>query len=474
VHEFTLPNGLKFIVVERHQAPVFSFQTVVNAGSANDQIGTTGLAHMMEHMAFKGTALVGTKDYAAEQPLLDREETTWNALRDERRKGAHADSTKLRQLEKAFADAQTASQALVVSNEFQKILEQAGARNWNASTHNDFTDYFYSLPSNRLELWAVMEGGRMGHPVFREFYKERDVVYEERRMRTESSPAGRLVDEFIHASYVAHPYGFGGIGHPSDLRAFSRTQGDAFFRAHYVAKNMTVALVGDVSVAQVQPLAEKYFGDISSAAPPPPLDTVEPEQRAERRVILEDPAQPLVLIGWHVPSATDPRYPAYEALADLLAGGDWARLQKALVKQRKIVANIEAGTGFPGEKYPNQLVIFVVPAAGQDPLKVEQAVYDVIDSVATRPFTADELAGYKVRVRADKIRTVADNASLAGALAQAQNLYGDWHQFFREQERVQALTLADLAAAQKRSLIRSNRTVGVIVNPTQAANQGGR
>ena len=474
IKDFTLANGLKFIVVERHAAPVFSFETVVNAGSADDALGTTGLAHMMEHMAFKGTALVGTRDYAAEQPLLDREETAWIALRDERRKGARADSTRLRQLEKAFADAQAASQTQVVSNEFQKILEQAGARNWNASTHNDFTDYFYSLPSNRLELWAVMEGGRMGHPVFREFYKERDVVYEERRMRTESSPAGRLVDEFIHASYVAHPYGFGGIGHPSDLRSFSRTQGDAFFRAYYVAKNMSVALVGDVTVAQVRPLAEKYFGDISGAAPPPPLDTVEPEQRAERRVILEDPAQPLVLIGWHIPAATDPRYPAYEALADLLAGGDWARLQKALVKQRKIVANIESGTGFPGEKYPNQLVIFVVPAAGQDPLKVEQAVYDAIDSVATRPFTADELAGYKVRVRADRIRAAADNASLAGALAQAQNLYGDWRQFFREQERVQALTLADLAAAQKRSLIRSNRTVGVIVNPAEAANQGER
>ena len=474
IKDFTLANGLKFIVVERHAAPVFSFETVVNAGSADDALGTTGLAHMMEHMAFKGTALVGTRDYAAEQPLLDREETAWIALRDERRKGARADSTRLRQLEKAFADAQAASQTQVVSNEFQKILEQAGARNWNASTHNDFTDYFYSLPSNRLELWAVMEGGRMGHPVFREFYKERDVVYEERRMRTESSPAGRLVDEFIHASYVAHPYGFGGIGHPSDLRSFSRTQGDAFFRAYYVAKNMSVALVGDVTVAQVRPLAEKYFGDISGAAPPPPLDTVEPEQRAERRVILEDPAQPLVLIGWHSPAATDPRYPAYEALADLLAGGDWARLQKALVKQRKIVANIESGTGFPGEKYPNQLVIFVVPAAGQDPLKVEQAVYDAIDSVATRPFTADELAGYKVRVRADRIRAAADNASLAGALAQAQNLYGDWRQFFREQERVQALTLADLAAAQKRSLIRSNRTVGVIVNPAEAANQGER
>ncbi|HEY6866033.1 MAG TPA: pitrilysin family protein, partial [Candidatus Eisenbacteria bacterium] len=428
VKDFTLPNGLKFIVVERHAAPVFSFETIVNAGSADDGLGTTGLAHMMEHMAFKGTAIVGTRDYAAEKPLLDREETAWQALLTERRRGAHADSTRLRQLAAAFADAQTASQALVVSNEFQKIIEQAGAQNWNASTRNDYTNYFYSLPSNRLELWALMEGGRMGHPVFREFYKERDVVYEERRMRTESSPVGRLVDEFIHAAYVAHPYGFGGIGFPSDLRSFSRTQGEAFFRSHYVAKNMTVALVGDVSTPEVQADAQKYFGDISDAPPPPPLDTVEPEQHAERRVVLEDPAQPFVLIGWHIPAGTDPRYPAYEALADLLGGGDWARLNKALVKERKIAARISCGTGFPGEKYPNQLVVFCAPAAGQDPLAVEQAIYDVLEEVATsKPLTEDELAGYKVRVRADKIATAEDNAQLAGELARAQTLYGDWH-----------------------------------------------
>jgi len=476
IQTFTLANGLTFIVVERHAAPVFSFETVVNSGSANDGLGTTGLAHMMEHMAFKGTAIVGTKDYRAEKPLLDREETAWQALLDERRKGAHADSTRLHGLEKSFGAATSASHDLVVSNEFQKVIEQAGAQNWNASTHNDFTNYFYSLPSNRLELWALMEGGRMGHPVFREFYKERDVVYEERRMRTESSPIGRLVDEFIHASYVAHPYGFGGIGHPSDLKSFSRTQGDEFFRKYYVAKNMTVALVGDVSTPEVRTVAEKYFGDLSAAPLPPPIDTVEPEQRAERRVILEDPAQPLVLMGWHIPAATDPRYPAYEALADLLAGGDWARLNKALVKDKKTVARIQSGTGFPGEKYPNQLVIFVVPAAGQDPLQVEQSVYDVLNEVATsKPFTDEELAGYKVRVRAEKIATADDNAQLAGSLAQAQALYGDWHQFFRGQERVQALTTADLMSAMKGSMVRSNRTVGLIVSPkTQAANAGGR
>ncbi len=476
VQSFTLPNGLRFIVVERHAAPVFSFETVVNSGSADDGLGTTGLAHMMEHMAFKGTAIVGTRDYRDEKPLLDREEAAWQALLDERRRGAHADSSRLRTLERAFADAQAASHADVVSNEFQKVIEQAGAQNWNASTRNDFTDYFYSLPSNRLELWALMEGGRMGHPVFREFYKERDVVYEERRMRTESSPVGRLVDEFIHAAFVAHPYGFGGIGYPSDLRSFTRTQGEEFFRRHYVAKNMTVALVGDVATPEVRTVAEKYFGDLSDAPLPPPIDTVEPEQHAERRVILEDPAQPFVILGWHIPAAGDPRYPAYEALADLLGGGDWARLNKTLVKDRKIAVRIQCGTGFPGAKYPNLFVIFIVPAAGQDPLKVEQAVYDVLDEIQTRkPFSADELAGYKVRVRADKIETAADNAQLAGTLAQAQALYGDWHEFFRGQERVQALTTADLMSAMKGSMVRGNRTVGVIVNPAAAsASTGGR
>ena len=272
------------------------------------------------------------------------------------------------------------------------------------------------------------------------------------------------------------PYGFGGIGHPSDLKSFTRTQGDEFFRKHYVAKNMTVAIVGDVTTPEVRAVAEKYFGDLSDAPLPPPIDTVEPEQHAERRVILEDAAQPFVLIGWHIPAASDPRYPAYEALADLLGGGDWARLNKTLVKEKKSVVRIQCGTGFPGEKYPNQLIVFVAPATGQDPLKVEQAVYDVLNEVqTTRPFTDEELAGYKVRVRAEKIATAENNAQLAGTLAQAQALYGDWHEFFRGQERVQALTTADLMDAMKRSMIRSNRTVGLIVNPTsQAANQGGR
>ncbi|MFI5370454.1 MAG: M16 family metallopeptidase [Candidatus Eisenbacteria bacterium] len=475
VQTFTLANGLRFIVVERHQAPVFSFFTVVNAGSADDQIGTTGLAHMMEHMAFKGTTIVGTNDWADEKPALTIEDRDYAALLDEQRKGLKADSTRLAALIQSFKDAQTASAKYVVTNESTRLIEQAGGQGINAFTANDITAYFYSLPSNRLEFWAAMHAGTFADPVFREFYKERDVVYEERRMRTESSPFGRLIQEFTNIAYVAHPYGFGGIGFPSDLHTFSREDGERFFRDHYVAKNMVIALVGDVKLDEAKRIAEKYFGRLSDAPAPPPVDTVEPEQKAERRVTLEESSQPTILIGWHIPAASDPTYAAYKALADLLGGGDYARLNKVLVKERKVATQVQVFTGYPGEKYPGLLGMVVVPASGQDPLEVEKQVYALMDSIATRhPFTAEELAGYQTRIKAQKIGAAGDNSSLASELAQAEVIYGGWREFFREQERIQSLTPAQVMAAMKRSCTRSNRTVGMIVNPPTAAHEEGR
>jgi predicted Zn-dependent peptidase len=473
VREFTLGNGLKFIVVGRHDAPVFSFATVVNAGAANDALGTTGIAHMMEHMAFKGTEIVGTKDYSAEAPLLAEEERGWEELLAERRRGAKADSAKLAALEKTFKETQERAREKVVSNGYTTLVESNGGRGVNAFTSNDVTAYFYSLPSNRFELWALMEGGRMAHPVFREFYKERDVVYEERRMRYESSPTGRLFLEFVTVAFQAHPYGFGGIGFPSDLKTFSRTEGEEFYRRNYVAKNMCVALVGDVKEEEAKQLAERYWSGLSEAAAPPPLDTVEPEQKAERRVILEDPAQPFIFVGWHCPAASDPSFPAYQALGSLLAGGDFARLNKRLVKEKKIAVQLQAGPGFPGQKYPGLFVLVVVPAAGQDPLDVERETYAALDEVKASGFTAEELDGYKVRTRAQKIGAAEANSGLALQLAQAQILNGDWREWFRDLERVQALKPEDLKRVMEKALVKSNRTVGMIVNSKPEAAAGG-
>lgn len=294
-------------------------------------------------------------------------------------------------------------------------------------------------------------------------------------MRYESSPFGRLLWEFWTNSFIAHPYGRTGIGYPSDLRSFSRTQGEEFYGKYYVGKNMTVGVVGDVTLADLKAYATKYFSDISGAPPPPPIVTVEPEQRAERRVILEDAAQPQIMIGWHIPAASDPSYRACVAAADLLGGGDYSRLHKALVKEKKIAVRVSAQTGFPGEKYPNVLLVLVVPAAGQDPRAVEQEVYRVIEeTMGPKPFIQQELDGYKVRTRAQMVRAAQSNSGLASELAQAQTLYGDWREFFRGAQRVQALTLDDLGAAMKDAMRNDNRTVAMIVPPKTADAGEGR
>src|SRR5580698_9641297 len=192
-----LDNGLTVLICERPEAPVFSFYTHVDAGSVQDPQNKTGLAHMFEHMAFKGTDKIGTKDYAAEKVALAKVEVAYAAYIRERDKRLGRDEQKVKQLETAWHEAVKQADTYVVANQFTEIVERNGGEDLNASTNDDETNYFYSLPANRLELWAYLESERFAHPVMRQFYDERNVVIEERRMRVDSNPIGRLFDQFI-------------------------------------------------------------------------------------------------------------------------------------------------------------------------------------------------------------------------------------------------------------------------------------
>jgi predicted Zn-dependent peptidase len=205
VHVRTLPNGLTVLLLQRPEAPVFSFFTIVDAGDAQDPTGKTGLAHMMEHMAFKGTENIGTTNYAAEKLALDKVEVAYAAYDQENNRRVDRDEKKVAELKAAWEQARKDADEYVVKNEFGEIIERNGGVGLNASTGDDSTQYFYSLPANRLELWAYLESERFLHPVMREFYKERDVVMEERRMRTDSSSTGRLVEQFLSVAYDAVP-----------------------------------------------------------------------------------------------------------------------------------------------------------------------------------------------------------------------------------------------------------------------------
>src|SRR5437660_7578672 len=362
-----LPNGLTVLVMERPEAPVFSFFTHVNAGAAQEVIGITGLAHMFEHMAFKGTDKIGTTNYPAEKVALAKVETEYAAYIAERDKRVDRDENKVKQLEKAWKDAIDEAQKYVKPNEFGEIVERQGGEGMNANTSDDETNYFYSFPANRLELWAYLESERFLHPVMREFYKERDVVIEERRLRTDSNPIGRLVEQFINASFQAHPYHRPTVGWMSDLNSFSATDAQQFLDAYYIPSNMVLAVVGPVTSSETIHIVEKYFGRLPTKPVPAERTTTEPPQNSERRALLRQSSQPFYIEGYHRPDYRSPDDAVYDAISDLMSNGRTSRLYRALVRDKKIAAFAAAFSALPGNKYPHLFSFYAVPVPGHTP-----------------------------------------------------------------------------------------------------------
>jgi predicted Zn-dependent peptidase len=467
-----LPNGLTLIICERPEAPVFSFFTLVDAGSVQDPMGKTGLAHMFEHMAFKGTDRIGTKDYAAEKPLLAKVEVDYAAYIAERDKTVGRDEAKLKQLEKAWKDSIAAADKYVVPNQFGKIVEQSGGQDLNAFTDYDETAYHYSLPANRLELWAYLESERFLHPVLREFYKERNVVIEERRLRTDSNPTGRLLEQFDAAAFEAHPYHRPTVGWMSDLNSFSATDAKKFFDEYYVPANMVVAVAGDVKAAEVMPILEKYFGRLPMSHKPDETTTTEPPQNSERRVELMEKTQPLYLEGYHRPDYKSNDDAVYDAITDLMSEGRTSRLYRALVRDKKLASFSAGFSGLPGIKYPHLFAFYAFTLPGHTTQEVADAIHAEIERLKKEDISDDELKMIKTRTKANLIRSLGDNEGLATQLATYQTRYGDWRELFRSVDRIDKVTKADIRRVANETFNDTNRTVGVIETAT-GAEQGG-
>jgi len=457
-----LPNGLTLIVCERPEAPVFSFYTSVDAGDANDPGGASGLAHMFEHLAFKGTKDIGTTNYPAEKIALEKVETAYAAYDFEYRKRVGRDEAKLKELKGTFDAAVKDAQQYVIPNQFTEIAEANGAVGINASTSLDTTQYFWSMPANRFELWAYMESDRIANPVEREFYKERDVVMEERRMRVDSSPIGKLVEQFLATAYVAHPYHRPNVGWESELSQINATEAAAFHAKYYVPSNIVVAVAGDLKTGEVMPVLEKYFGRIPAGPPPEAMATVEPPQIAEKTVVLKQPTQPLYLEGYHKPDYRDPDDAVYDAITDIFSNGRTSRLYRSLVRDQQIAAQVEGFSGFPGDKYPGLFVFFAVPLPGHTPEQMRDAIHKEIDKLKTADVADDELQMYKTRTRADLLRGLGDNEGLATALASYQQRYGDWRELFRQLDRVDKVSKADIRRVANKTFVDTNRTIGIL------------
>ncbi|MGH8015621.1 MAG: M16 family metallopeptidase [Candidatus Zixiibacteriota bacterium] len=467
VVEHTLKNGLKIIILERHDAPVVSFNTFADVGSVDDPKGYTGIAHMFEHMAFKGTTTFGTKDYAKEKELIKVEDSIFMALRDERTKGMFADSAKIARLTKEYEAARVASYALVEPNAFGTTISREGGVGLNAGTASDWTSYFCNLPSNRVELWMALESERFLNPVLREMYKERDVVAEERRMRIESSPIGRMVEQFLGQAFMAHPYGVPGVGHMSDIQYYSRKEANAFFEKYYGPSNLTVAIVGDVKANDVIKMAEKYWGRIPYRPKPTRIATNEPVQIGERRMEMEDPAQPIYLAGWHIPEVTHPDRPALDAMLDYLAGGRTSLLYKKLIKEKKMAAQAVGFAGFPGDKYPTMALLYAIPAPKVSNYECEKEILGEVDRLKDELITAEEVEKIKARAKAQFVNGLNSNNGLAFQLATYQTTWGNWHEMFRQLDRINKVTPEDIQRVAKEYFTKNNRTV-VLMNTIES------
>ena len=472
-----LPNGLTLLICERPEAPVFSYTTFIDAGDVNDPSGESGLAHMFEHLAFKGTSQIGTTDYVAEKTALAKVEAANDAYEAEYLKPVGRDEAKLAELKKAFLASQAEAEKYVIPNEFTEVAQRDGATGLNASTGLDQTIYFWSMPENRLELWAWLESGRLSDTVPREFYKERDVVNEERRMRTDSSPIGRMIEQFLATAYVVHNYGRSGVGWPSEVGQITATEAMDFHKKYYVGSNIVVAVVGDVKAAEVMPMLERYFSKVPGGQKPEDMTTVEPKQFAEKSVVIREQTQPFYIEGYHRPGYRDPDNSVYDAISDILSNGRVSRLYRNLVRDQRIAAGASGFSPFPGEKYPGLFAFFAVPLPGHTPAEMREAIYKEIDKLKTTDVTDAELEMFKTRTRADLLRGLADNQGLANALAEYQTRYGDWRELFLELDRVDKVTKADIRRVANQVFIDSNRTSAEIdTQPAGAkgANGGGR
>jgi predicted Zn-dependent peptidase len=456
-----LENGMKFIVLERHEAPVVSFHVYADVGSANESYGITGISHLLEHMAFKGSKIVGTTDYEEEIKVLEELDALYDKIKAAQIK-VNPDEQVLKEMKEKFETLRLRAKEFVVNGEFDDMFMREGDRSLNAFTSADATQYVNSLPSNKLEFWMAMTADRFQNPVFREFYMEKDVVMEERRLSVETSPIGRLEEDFLSVAFKAHPYEHWGIGHMSDLESITRKDVEDYFRKYYGPSNLTVGIVGDVRTAEVFEIAELYFGEIPSKPRPEALRTKEPEQWGERRVQVVAKSQPILIMGYHRPDVRHADSFALDALANIMGQGRSSRLHQSLVKDKKVCIQCDVFNGYPGEKYPNLVAFVAVPSKGHTSEECLELIDEEIAKIRDESVTVEELTKYKRSSIKAMLSQMKSNGNMARLLTYTDVVMGDWQRLFDQAEEIQAVSVEDVKRVANTYLIKNHRTIGEI------------
>ena len=472
VVEKQLANGMRLLLVERHDEPSVAGGWVAHVGSSNERLGITGIAHLFEHMMFKGTPNIGTKDYKRDLEIIAAQERIRDEMRLEERKMRAANrrgevedllkpedkTPRYRELEKEFNRLIGEQREVLVKNEFDRIYSGAGGSSMNAFTSEDLTAYFINVPANKLELWMWMESDRILHPVFREFYAERDVVFEERRMRTDSTPLGKFQEEFNAMFWESSSYAWPTVGWPSDIPAISKAEADEFYSIYYSPQNITIILVGDLEPSRAEELVKRYFERIRHGPKnPPDVVTREVKQLAEKRMNAEAESNPQVEIQWHtVPFQHRDSYPL-EILGQILSTRT-GRLYKGLVLGKEVAT--EAYAEQSSMKWEGYFAAGGEVKEGRKPEEVEQGIYENLEKLQKEEVPPEELQKVKNNFAAAEYRRLSSNFPILMHLIRNDGA-GDWREINEAGPKIQAVTAADVQRVARKYFTKENRTVAI-------------
>jgi predicted Zn-dependent peptidase len=469
VETFTLDNGMEFLLVQKPEMTTVSAGWVAHVGSANERPGITGIAHFFEHMMFKGSHTIGTTNIERDLEIIAEQEALQEKIRQEYREqrerwrrgeiedpyAPDARTPELVELEKQFQELVEEQRELMVKDEFDQVYTEAGASGMNAFTNQDMTVFFVTVPANKAELWFWMESDRLKNLVPREFYSERDVVHEERRLRTESTPTGEFDELFNAMFWQSHPYSWPVIGWPSDLRSYTKAQAEEFYDTYYRAGNVTAAIVGNFDPAEVKQLAQKYFGRLERGPVPPDVVTLEMEQKAEKRMTAECDCQPQIRMLYHtVPFRHADSY-ALSVLAELMSGRT-GRLYKSLVLDKGIATS--AGASQNSSKWAGSFRFGAEAKGDATPAELEAAIAEELRRISEEPIPAEELQKVKNQIAAAAFRQLENPFFLMIQLLYYDGL-GDWSYINDWSQKTLAVTAEDVQRVAKEYLTEENRAI---------------
>lgn len=473
IQKRVLPNGLRVILMQQTASPTVACYLKIGVGSANESIDQAGTAHFLEHLLFKGTRRMGTTNYIEEKTWLDQIEATGEKmdslersllnplLGDIERRNFQI---KLSTLEKKLIGLESKAQKFVLSEEDSQAYSLAGQVGYNAYTTTDVTNYQIKLPAHRLGMWAELESNRFLDPVLREFYPERKVIQEERRMRYDSRSTSLLYELFLKTAFGISPYGKPVIGFEKSMHRLRLGETRLFFERNYVPSRMVITVVGDLRFEEAFATIEKYFGRLKSRPTPEFPPTVYEAQRGRRTGWLEAKNSPAMITGWARPAATHRDDKALEVLSRLLGDGQTSRLVNRLVIQDKLVGDLKVGSSTPGEKLDTQFTIFADVFDATNYGKIEKAIADELEQLRIHGPTPEELQKIKNRYMAEIIQTLSQNAGMADTLSYYELLFNDYRRLFTSLDEINQVDAAQVKTAISK-YFKETRNTTVYIKP---------